>query len=269
MEFEKKDVLAGAFVLGALAVALMTAVALNYERLTARNYRVELRLPNIAGIEKGTDVMYKGYAAGSVDLVTVAYEPELQFVVRLAIRKTLRLKEGTAVAVRNKGFGGAKYLELSVPEGERPMIEDGAVLPTTRDTDLMSKANEVMGEIEKAAQGFRKEGTAQDIMRAFKRADAALAKLDVVLTTANQLLAENRAPLNETISHARGLSARGDELLAKKDAALLQTIDHLNQASAHLPAIMANLEEFSADIKKHPWRLIRKGEAPAEPKPSK
>lgn len=265
MNFEKSDALIGAFVLGAVILALLAAFAINRERFTAETYHMEIHLPNISGIDKGVEVMYQGYKAGAVDKVSISYEPKLEFIARLAIKTEIRLKEGTSVVVRNKGFGGAKFLELSVPAEDRPLLSEGAVLPTVRDTDLMAKANEVMGELERVVKGFQKEGVSADIALTFKHANLALAKLEATLTTLNGVLEDNRAALKATMHNAQGVAARTNDLLTKREAALQQSLENLNQSLAHLPSIMVNLEELTAELKRHPWRLVRKGEAGPPP----
>lgn len=261
MEFEKKDALIGAFVLAALAVFVFSLVVVNRERVTAETYPIEIRLPNISGIDKGVEVMYQGYKAGAVDRITIAYEPEFRFNVRLAIKNEIRLHQGTAVLVRNKGFGGAKFLELSMPpEPGGELLKEGAVLPTARETDVMVKANEVLGEVQKVVVDFRKNGTADDLIHTVKNARAALASMDKALNGMNALMDENRAALKAAVSDAHGITARANELLEKKDEALQRTMDDLKKTTSHLPSIMINVEELTADLKRHPWRLIRKGE---------
>ena len=260
MNYERKDVWVGAFVLAAAAVCLLAAVSINKERLATKTYHLEIHLPNIAGIDKGVEVIYQGYKAGEVDQVRIAYEPELKFVVRLSIKTELRLKIGASVMVRNKGFGGAKYLELSAPSGAQAgLLQEGAVLPVRRENDLMAKADEVMAELGKVVRDFDKAGTSAGIGRTVEKANAAL-------TSLGALLEENRAALKATLEHAQGVAARTDDLMSKKDAVLEQTMDDFNRSMAHLPAIMANLEALSTDLKRHPWRLLRKGEPDGPPR---
>lgn len=261
MDFEKNDAAIGAFVLAAIAIFIATLAGINRGRLTSQTYHLQIQLPNIAGIDKGVEVMYQGYKAGAVDQVTIAYEPEFRFIVRLAIKQDIRLKMGTTVIVRNKGFGGAKYLELSPPSrGEgRAIVPDGALLATLRETDLMSKAHEVMGELQRVVRNFQKEGTGDEIVRIVKHAELALASLDRALTNVSALMEENRAALKGTLQQAQGLTTRTNEALSKKDAALQQSVESLKESMSHLPAIMINLEELTAELKRHPWRMVRKG----------
>jgi len=267
MNYESRDVWIGALVAAAAAVCLLAAVSINKERLTAETYPLEIRLPNIAGIDKGVEVICQGYKAGQVEQVRIAYQPELQFVVRLAIKREMRLKRGTVVIVRNKGFGGAKYLELSAPVKGAPegLVPEGAVMPVRQEGDLMAKADQVMGDLGRVVRDFERSGTSANIGRTVEKANAALASLGA-------LLEENRAALRSTLEHARGAAARTDELMSKEDAVLRQTLENLNQSMArlneslsHLPTIMVNLEALSADLRRRPWRLIRKGDPEDSP----
>ncbi len=250
MDYEKADAVLGAFVLAALAAVVLVLAAVNRKRLGGDARHVEIHLPNIAGIDKGVEVLYKGYRAGAVDRVTIAYEPEFTFVVDLAIKSEIRLKSGTSVSVRGKGFGGGKYLELLPPsEGEatRETLAEGAVLPTVPDVDVMARANAVMGEVQKIVQEFEKAGTVADVQHTVRHAKSAVQNLDHALANLNALLEEDRAALKVSLEQSAKASAQAAE------------------AMRHVPAIMINVEELTAELKRHPWRLVRKSDEPIAP----
>ncbi len=265
---QKSDATVGAFVAAAAAVFILAAVAINRARFTAETYPIFITLPHIAGIDKGVDVMYQGYKAGSVDKISIAYQPKFHFIVRLQVKKEIELSVGTTVVVRNLGFAGGRFLELAPPERPGRAIAAGETLPTTRDPDLMSKANEVMGEVQSAFRRLQKEGTAAEVSQAIKRLNLVLAKLDVTLTSVHALVEENRPPLKATMERAHGIASKTDELLAKRQAALDETLDNLNKSLKEVPAIVGDVKELVGDIKRHPWKLLRKGDsAPAKGEP--
>jgi ABC-type transporter Mla subunit MlaD len=229
--------------------------------MASQIYHLQIRLPNIAGIDKGTEVLYKGYKAGMVDRITIAYDPELVFVVRLSIKREIKLNVGTTLTVRNKGFGGSKFIELMPPAdgGSQAVLQEDAVLLSVPDRDLTTKANEVLEEVQKIVRDLQKSGTVDQIARTVNIAQSAVVNLDRVLANTNALLEENRAALQLAVKNIAGITARTDELLTKKDAALQQTVENLNQSTSHLPFILMNIEELTADVKLHPWHLLRKG----------
>ncbi len=263
MNFQKSDAAIGAFVLLAAAIFVLALAAVNRARFTVETYPLYIQLPHIAGIDKGVEVMYQGYKAGAVDQIRIAYKPKLHFIVRMAVKKEIQLRQGTTAVVRSKGFGMGRFLEFSSPEGEGPMIPEGETLPTLRETDLMAKANEVMGDLQRVVKNLQKEGAAVELIHAVRRANLVLANLDRTLTNLNALVEENRDPLRAAIRQTQGLTARTNELLSRRGAALEQTLESLSQSLAHLPAIMMSLEEFIVELNRHPWRLVRKGSPPA------
>jgi len=260
MDLETKDAWTGAFLLLTVAVVLGALAALNKDRLSSGVYRVAIRLDSIAGIERGGEVIYRGYRAGEVDAVTVAYEPDVHFDVRLSVKRELRLRAGTTVLVRGKGLGGARYLELIPPEnpGSKFVLE-GELLDAVAEPDIFASAQGTLGDVQKMVGDVQKGGTTENLQAAALHMRHAMAKLDATLASLNALLTENRATLKATLEETHALTADARKLMAKQDAALTQSLENIKQGTSHLPAIMANAEELTADLKKHPWRLVRKG----------
>ena len=94
MNLDKRDFRVGLFVLTMLGVFIATLVYVNKARFAAKTYSLKIRLPGIAGIDRGVEVMYRGYKAGVVDAVEIGYKPDVHFVVTLAIKEEIRLRSG-------------------------------------------------------------------------------------------------------------------------------------------------------------------------------
>ncbi|MFH2203002.1 MAG: MlaD family protein [Elusimicrobiota bacterium] len=260
MDFERRDFAVGVFVVAALLAFLAGLVFVNRGRITTKSYDVSLRLSDINGIDKGVEVMYRGYTAGFVDKIAIGYEPEVHFIVRLAVKEEIRLRTGTRVAVRNKGFGGAKYLEFVSPAGGGTgTVEKGSQLPVITDDDIMTKANEVLGNVQLFVKNLQQAGTAEQLQTTVHHAHSAIIHLDRTLTALNALIAENRASLSKSVAHTERATAGLDALLRDNSAAISATINNLNETMRHVPAIMIHVEELTADLKQNPWRLLRKG----------
>jgi ABC-type transporter Mla subunit MlaD len=266
MDFEKRDVLVGGLLLGALALAALTLFAVNRERQTARTYHLTIRLPNISGMDKGTDVIYRGYKAGSVDQVAIAYEPDFCFNLRLDIRREIRLRRGTQVVARSKGFGVGNYLELiPPPEGGAPAdyVREGERLEAASEMDLMTRANDVMTEVKKFITDLDRGGARQDMQDVLKRTKSSLNSLDAALRALTTVIDENRVTLKQSLEEFHGVSAETNRILKSEGRSIQQTLANVNQASAHLPSIAKNTEEFILLLKRQPWRLVWKGKLEA------
>lgn len=268
MDFDDNDVLAGALVVGAAILFLAMLAFINRNRLTSETYPVNIHLADIAGIEPGVDVVYKGYKAGTADRVSINYEPTFHFVVRLAVKSEIRLRQGTKVMVRNKGFGGAKILELMPPADETtalPVAKD-ALLPVVSDADLVKQANAVLGRVEEVVKSIQGADPGTQLKATLTQLQGAITGANHLVGNLNLLLEENRSDLKSTVGQTRRISEDSAALLAKRRPEIDRTLLNLDAAMAHLPAILENVEELTADLKRNPWRLLRKGDPKDAPK---
>jgi ABC-type transporter Mla subunit MlaD len=253
MDFEKNDAAVGAFLVLAAAAFAAALLFVNGGRLFSKSYPLSIELPEIAGIDKGAEVLYRGYKAGEVTRVAVTYAPQFRFVVHFVVKSDIRLPPGTRVLVRGKGFTGGRFLDLDAPAGaDARSLPPGTVLPVELEPDLMAKANDVLGEARTVVRRFSEKGTAEDAAMAVREARGAMTELRKTLANANALMEEDRAALHRLLS-------RSDELLARREPEIDRSLKNLDASLARLPAITANLEEMTADLKKRPWRLVRKG----------
>jgi len=196
----------------------------------------------------------------------VVTEPEFKFVVRLDLKSEIRLRQGTCAIARSKGFAGTRYIELTPPADQAaPFLTEGAFLKTVRETDIVVKANEVMGEARDAFQRFEKEKLTEEISATVKNARASFSELNRVLANMNALIQENRDALKASLEQTKGITTKTNDILARQGDAIERISKNIDQASVHLPAILVNIEELTAEVKRHPWRLLRKGEPDAPP----
>jgi len=262
MDFDKNDAAAGALVVGALGVLLAIFIFVNRSRMTSEAYHLQIHLVDIAGIEKGIEVVYKGYKAGAVDRVSIAYTPTFHFIVNLAIKSEIQLRTGTKIVVRNKGFVGQKILELSPPTDETrgTMLVDGTLVPVVMDTDLMRKANFVLGQVEEVIKGIQGAAPGDQLKTTLTQTRSLVANLDRLTTTLQQVLEENRADLRTSMTNTKDLTGRSADALGRNKVAVDRILANIDEATSHLPALLRDAEELAADLKKHPWRLVRKGE---------
>lgn len=254
MDFEKNDAAVGAFIVLAATAFLAALVMVSGERLLTKTYSLSIELPEIAGIDRGAEVMYRGYKAGEVKSVAVTYEPQFRFVVRFSVKSGIRLPPGTKVMVRGKGFSGGRYLDLAAP----PRVGDAAVppdtvLPVELEADLMAKANDVLGEARQVVKRLHDQGAAEDAVLLLRDARGMVNEMRKTMATTNALLEENRAAM-------RSLLSQSDEHLKARGPEINRSLKSLDESLARLPAIMANVEALTADLKKRPWRLVRKGD---------
>src|SRR5581483_4895 len=196
MDFDKNDVRVGAFILAVVAIFLGAVAAVNRARIMTRTYWLQIALPEIAGIDNGVDVYYRGFRAGQVDRVTVSYKPDFRFEVRFSVNRQIQLPVGSKVVVRGKGFSGGRILDLVPAEaGTGIVVPPDAFLPVELEPDLMAKANDVLGEARAFVRKFQEKGTADDAAALVRESRLAVAEFRRTLANVNALIEEDRAAL--------------------------------------------------------------------------
>ncbi len=109
-------------------------------------------------------------------------------------------------------------------------------------------------------------GRVEEVVKSIQGADpgtqikATLTQLQGTITGANRLvgninliLEENRGDLKSTVGQTHRLTEDSASLLSKRRGEIERSLANLDAAMAHLPAILQNVEELTADLKKNPF----------------
>ena len=295
VEYERRDLLIGAFVL----LSLILAVSVVFVKLRWKTgyYTITAEFSHISTVNEATKVRLRGYEIGyvrGVHFFPVPVKPGIYFRVDLAIRKAYPLFLGTRAQIRGGGLVGDRFIELEVPEvvGARLRSKDiisGDVPDEFGET--LSKAREMMSSVARMARridqadigekftrfvthtrGIKEASNrlAQSGSRAFKSMGGAFADMRVDMGQA-------MAQLNENLIRVEAILCSADTILIENRAQIRTTMDALSASLTRLDAVVAdvdsltsgsrddilqsikNLQEASASLKdlaKHPWKLF-------------
>jgi len=146
------------------------------------------------------------------------------------------------------------------------MVSTGAAGPGLKDTfarlsqvladaDVAAKsAGRVMARLDRTVEEIQPSlaSGVKSLQSTMQTADSAAHRLDKLLEKEGPALGEVLAAANARLAEMKGLS----QLLASYDASknpdIRATLQHLNTATK-------SLEDLLADVKAHPWKLVRKG----------
>ncbi len=217
---------------GIFTILTLLLLLLGYMWLTNRldtRARQDLKMgfADIAGLEVGDKVMYRGMEIGRVSSVRSTEE---RVLVTARVAREIRLREGSRFLISDSSLmggtainitpgGGSSYLDLSkVQTGEAPSGIMG----------MMGKASGAVGELEALLARLRAEGSLLD-KSSLLLDDAGSAVRDVG-TAAQQMSTELKATLDSI-----------DRLTANLDGVVHDNTDNVNRFLASTPGAVHNI----------------------------
>lgn len=227
MNFEKQDARLGLLVLVSLGLFLGLLIYKNAESVTERTYPLVVRLEQMEGLARGTEVQLKGYRVGTVQRVDLQQVgTEYHFLARIAVREDIQLWRGTRANLAAKGVGSV-MLDLRLPE------------PSAR-TVLLAPGEELPGDAGVSFAGV------------LERADRLLATLTAAVDGVRGRLAEKG--LGDLLDHPsvrqplRSLDGtlREFQALAKESRGL---VGHADRSMGEADKALASLEQSLASVR--------------------
>lgn len=126
--------------MGAVLVAV-AAVAVVLLRSGSGDYEVKARFANASQLVKGDLVQVAGVKIGSIKKITLTDDGQADVTMAIEDERYRPLREGTEAIVRQASLSGVanRYIDLMLPGGNPPKIEDGGIIRqqhTTTAVDL-------------------------------------------------------------------------------------------------------------------------------------
>ncbi|MBI4709664.1 MAG: MCE family protein [Nitrospirae bacterium] len=168
-----------------------------------KGYRLYLSFDNISGLEEKTKVKVAGVDAGIVERIVLT-EGRARLIVLL--KPEIEIHRDTKASIRVAGLLGDKYLALSSGTSSEPLLTDGEAIKNTEsalDIDaLAQKLTSAAGYISDLAEtltgtfGASEKEAIQESIR----------NLREITKNFNEILKEDREPLNRTITKLENFS---------------------------------------------------------------
>ena len=279
----------GGFVLAAGAL-LVTALALLAGRTGATDSYHSV-FERVAGISRGTRVLYNGYPVGQVErLVQVERAAQQRF------RVELRLREGCSVAADSRVYvtsGLLSSVELDIRgQSATGSLEPGAEIPSQESADVFAALNDAAGELAELVErrvgplleelsarmpaiASNLEAMSRDLSETSARVnelfdDETVVRVDQLLENA-ELTSRGFAKLSAEFRVTRGSLDEAIELVAETVAQNRENVDkslvdlryslesvarHIDTFNHNLEGTTRNMNEFSRQIRANPGLLL-------------
>ncbi len=195
----------------------------------SQGYYIYAVFDNIQGLEKNAPVMLNGLEVGRVRDINIYYDKDrTQISLKLLIRQDVKIRNNPVIAIKTLGLMGEKYVEITDTEGEG-FVKPGQVIVGKNPADLDALFIE-----------------AQKLSRSITSLADETKNLVV---NVNGLLKDNRNNLTSTLSNIKNISEKVKLTFEDNQDSIYRVIKNLEATSK-------NFEEFSKDIKRHPWKLL-------------
>jgi len=160
----KQEIGVGALVLMGLAVFTVGLFWLTGRSIKSTGVKAEVVFSNVSGLKQGDPVMVSGVKKGRVQSVKLERVGRVDVVLELA--SDVKPRVDASASVGSTDFFGARFVDFSPGDDQKPFLQDGhAIVGTTPPalmdvaTGVATRANELIGN----ASGIVNQQLAEDI----------------------------------------------------------------------------------------------------------
>ncbi len=267
----------GTFVLIAFVLfALFSSKIGGFQWTEPEGSSIDVLFTDASGISIQTPVLMAGVQIGDVASIRLK---DNQALVTLHIQPDIRLPASTRAHIAGGGLVGEKYIALHATPGDKQPLAE-AVIPSSSGGDFRDMINRAAGLTDDAGRFFSKAeritdtiGTMIDENRADIRATThGMARLieenrpDIRDTTRgiSSMIKDNRKHVDQ-LMHALPKAADAGQKFFSEGANAMHDLrelivdnrENLYRTLFELRLAAENLEAFSDDIRRNPWKLMK------------
>lgn len=279
MEYRKAEIRAGVFLVAAFAVfAVMAFAVSDVQSLFKGRREIKALFTASEGIDRNAQVRFSGIKIGTVRNIRVAPEHGGRVELTLSVFSDAAIREDSSASIKTLGLIGKKYVEIDVGSPGARLLRDGGVLrgqDALKMEDLTKTGLEVAEKVRHIAQSLDRllgdpalargiKGTLQNIEAATANIRSMTENKDQVNEAMQSLpgimkkLDADLANLKIVMEKTEALMGQAQTLVGRTDATLADNRKQIDATMESMKDVSQNLKELTEDVKKNPWKLIRK-----------
>ncbi|MBI4842819.1 MAG: MCE family protein [Nitrospirae bacterium] len=208
-----------------------------------KGYRLHVVFDNISGLDENSRIKIAGVDSGIVKKIELKNG---RAELTLLIHPDKDIYQNAKASLRMTGLLGDKYLSISPGTPDAPLLQDGdfiTIIDPSADIDLLAT------ELTSAGSNIGTlAGTLGDILQEpEKKAIAdAIRNLRDVSEELKEILAENRAPLRDTLANLDDFS----KTLGERGPGLIESLERIAaKLDEKAPGLVDELRSLAADLK--------------------
>jgi phospholipid/cholesterol/gamma-HCH transport system substrate-binding protein len=265
MEYRRTEIRAGVFLLLSFAVLVVMVFAVSdIQSLFKTKKEVKVLFLFSDGIEKNAQVRLSGIKVGKVADIRVAPEFADKIELTLSILSETVIKQDTKAAIKSLGLVGGKYVELTGGTPQARLLAPGGMIigeESFKLEDLTKAALDVAGKLKNVATNLDRMLGDPALAKSLK---TTIRNLQEVSANVKEMT-ENKEEVAQTLKNLPVLLKKIDEsadnlkaLTEKSDKIVGDNKKNIDEMVEHFRDMGKNLKDASEEIKKAPWKLLRK-----------
>jgi len=231
---------------------------------------VEAEFDDILGLDIQSPVRMAGVKVGVVQEIDLRGG---RAVVKIALNSGVVLPASTRASIIGRGLVGEKNLGLTATPGDKEILADGAIIPSDPAGDIntfIAKASGITDDIKLLTQsltGSRSSKGRESFQQVIANINSAAQELNLmvkenrvqikeVTTSLQRLMHKLEKDLPQTTRASRKFFEEGAKASETLNATLVDNRENLYRTLFELRKTSENLETFSDDIRRNPWKLM-------------
>ncbi|MFA6600377.1 MAG: MlaD family protein [Candidatus Omnitrophota bacterium] len=221
-----------------------------------QGYHINVIYKYVSILDKGAPIRMAGVRIGEVSKVELVFNKEIgetQVKVRIFLHKEVDIRENYKFYIRGTHILSEPHIEISPQPGDKPRIQPEATIRgedpiaiedlITTGHSIVKHLDEVVGVFHEA---FADEKTAGSLKQLVGSLTQVTRSLETVLSGREEDLQSTIVNLKSSTESLEGILTRIDQGQGTLGSLIVK--DELYQ----------DMRDFVAEIKAHPWRLMKK-----------
>lgn len=262
----------GAFVLLALILlGFATQRVGDFNLFQQGTHLVEAEFDDLMGLDVQSPVRMAGVKIGVVQNIFLRNN---KAIVSIALNPDVHLPASTRASIIGRGLVGEKNLALTANSGDTEWLPEGAVIPSDPAGDIntfIAKASGITDDIKTltasltAAQNGSGHESLQQVISNINNAAQEMSlmvqenrsQIREVTSSLQRILTGLEKDLPKTTRAGREFFEQGNQLSGQLNSTLVENRENIYRTLFELRKTSENLEAFSDDIRRNPWKLMR------------
>lgn len=237
------------------------------------SHLVEAEFDDLMGLDVQSPVRMAGVKIGVVQDIFLRNN---KAIVTIALNPDVRLPASTRASIIGRGLVGEKNLALTAKDGDTEWLPEGAVIPSDPAGDIntfISKASGITDDIKKLTDSLTGELDGKD--KGHESFQNVIANINSAAQELTLMVQENRSQIRDVTASLQRLLHRleielpgatragreffeeGKQVSEHVNAALVENRENIYRTLFELRKTSENLEAFSDDIRRNPWKLMK------------